>query len=276
MVVPILSYGAEIWGYERRNSIEQVHSKYCKDYLGINVSINDSMALGECGRYPIGVPYQIKFVKYWVRFIQMDSGRYPKQCYILLKAHDEIGRVNWVLKIREFLFKNGFGFAWISQEIGNTVSFIKQFKQRLIDYYSQNWHDAINSSKRCEFYSSFKSLLNVERYLLIDLSPYLRRSLSRFRCSSHKLNITFGRHFNINREYRICISCLIHKDILVLEDEFHAFFICDRFKDIRNKYLFSWFNGLPSNIHLVSLFHSENPRILRKLAIYVTKLIENI
>ena len=150
-----------IWRYELSNSIEQVHSKYCRDYLGINASINDSMALGECGIYPIAVSYQIKFVKYWVRLIQMESGRYLRQCYIMLKAHDEIGRVNWVSKIREFLFKSGFCFAWISQEIGNTVLFIKQFKQRLIDYYSQNWHDAINSSNRCEFYSSFKSLLNV-------------------------------------------------------------------------------------------------------------------
>ena len=40
MVVPILSYGAEIRGYELNNSIEQVHSKNCKNYLGINVSIN--------------------------------------------------------------------------------------------------------------------------------------------------------------------------------------------------------------------------------------------
>ena len=32
MVKPILCYGAEIWEYEFKNRIEQVHAKFCRKY----------------------------------------------------------------------------------------------------------------------------------------------------------------------------------------------------------------------------------------------------
>ena len=276
MVMPILTYGAELWGYDYNKQVEQVHTKFCKDFLGINTSANDSMALGECARFPIAINYHIKFIKYWVRLIEMDSSRYPKQCYKMLKSQDAVGRNNWVSKVREFLFSYGFGFVWISQEIGNTNQFITLFKQRLKDCFLQTWQSDINNSTRCDFYRNIKTLLNVERYLNSDLRPYYKRSLARFRCSNHKLNIEIGRHFNVNREDRVCLHCFLQKDILVIEDEYHAFFICEKFEEIRHIYLNSWYKGLPSLDNMYNIFQSDNPTTLKNLAIYVSKLLENI
>ena len=115
------------------------------------------------------------------------------------------------------------------------------------------------------FIKKFKSLLNVEKYLTIDILPYYKRSLSRFRCSNHKLNIEYGRYFNTNREDRICFYCFLHKNDLILEDEYHAFLICDEFKEIREIYLYSWFTGQPSRKNLHSIFfkskHFNNKKI---------------
>ena len=79
-------------------------------------------------------------------------------------------------------------------------------------------------SRRCDFYKSFKSLLNVESYLSLNIPFRQKRLLSRFRCSNHNLNIEYGRHFNVNREDRVCTHCFMHHDVLILEDEYHAFF----------------------------------------------------
>ena len=35
LVVPILCYGSEVWGYEYQRKIEQVHINFCKSVLGV-------------------------------------------------------------------------------------------------------------------------------------------------------------------------------------------------------------------------------------------------
>ena len=234
------------------------------------------MALGECGRLPIAYHYNVKFIKYWLRLIHMDQSRYPKNCYDMLKRYDNIGRTSWVSKVREFLFSYGFSIVWISQEVGNITQFVSIFKQRLKDCAFQVWHSESNDFPRCDFYKNFKSLLNVEKNLTIDILPYYKRSLSRLRRSNHKLNVEYGRYFNTNREDRICFYCFLHENDLIVEDEYHAFFICDKFKEIREIYLYSWFTGQPSRENLHSIFLSQNTLTIKRLALYVTKLMELI
>ena len=57
---------------------------------------------------------------------------------------------------KNLLFRYGFGFVWVSQDVGEVNIFIKQFKQRLIDCMKQNWHSSIDDSPRCDIYKCFK------------------------------------------------------------------------------------------------------------------------
>ena len=50
-------------------------------YLKIHVIF---LALGECGRLPLGTIYVLNCVKYWLSIIHMNNVRYPKQCYYML------------------------------------------------------------------------------------------------------------------------------------------------------------------------------------------------
>ena len=68
----------------------------------------------------------------------------------------------------------------------------------------------------------------------------------------------------------------LHRNDLILEDEYHAFFICDKFKEIREIYLYSWFTGQPSRENLHSIFLNQNTLTIKRLALYVTKLMELI
>ena len=138
-----------------------------------------------------------------------------------------------LLRFENFLFSYGFGIVWILQEVGDLKQFIIMLKQRLNDCCSQTWHSGISNSTNCDFYKHLKSLLNVERYLELDMQPIYKRALARFRCSSHKLSIEYGRHFKVNREERICIFCLSEKYIAIVEDVFHVFFICEKYAEIR-------------------------------------------
>ena len=60
MVLPILSYGSEMWGYEQIASIERVHIKSLKRILKVSITACDEAVLGEVGRYPLSVYCSVK------------------------------------------------------------------------------------------------------------------------------------------------------------------------------------------------------------------------
>ena len=78
MVKPILCYGGEVWGFEYAQQIESIHAQFCKSFLGLPRHINNSMALGECGRLLLCTTYYVKPIKYWCHILQMSPNRYPR------------------------------------------------------------------------------------------------------------------------------------------------------------------------------------------------------
>jgi hypothetical protein len=93
--------------------------------------------LGECGRAPLYVEYVTKCVKYWLNVLIMDDTRYPKIVYKMLLNHDSVGRTNWASKVKNILFKYGFGDIWFGQGVGDRRSFLYIFKQRIVDCATQ-------------------------------------------------------------------------------------------------------------------------------------------
>ena len=69
-IAPILFYGAEIWGSERRNQIEKIHLRSCKFVLGVGQNAHTAAVLGECGRLPLSIQYQKRHIKYWLKLIK--------------------------------------------------------------------------------------------------------------------------------------------------------------------------------------------------------------
>ena len=85
-------------------------------------------------------------------------------------SHDNIGRTNGVTDIKELLYIYGYGYVWVNQDVGDMNMFIFSFKQRLTDCMTQNWFDELSSDTYC----TFKSLLNFENNLCINISFYFR------------------------------------------------------------------------------------------------------
>jgi len=60
MIVPILTYGSEIWEFKEAEEIERIQIQFCKCFLGVNSTVNNAMVLGECGRLPLSIVYHTK------------------------------------------------------------------------------------------------------------------------------------------------------------------------------------------------------------------------
>ena len=69
MVLPIITYGCEIWGYRVYKVIEVVHLTFLKHILGVRKTTCNSMVYGELGKYPVITHIKSRILGYWLRLI---------------------------------------------------------------------------------------------------------------------------------------------------------------------------------------------------------------
>ena len=60
IIIPMLTNGSEIWGYENIDILEKLHVKFCKLLLNLKTSTPNFMLYGELGRYPLNITVKLK------------------------------------------------------------------------------------------------------------------------------------------------------------------------------------------------------------------------
>lgn len=131
MISPILTYGAEVWGFKVRKHIETAHINFCKYTLEVGSKTHSEAIMGELGRRPMWVLYYAKCIKYWLKLLLMENSRLPKSCYNMLYMLDQNDKITWVTHIKNMLFENGFGVIFLCQTVGDEDAFMYSFRQRL-------------------------------------------------------------------------------------------------------------------------------------------------
>ena len=231
-IQPTLLYASKVWGVlSTDEDVEQVHTYTCKRFLNVSVRTPNKFVYGELGRYPLAVNSCIRVIKYWLRIVKMDSTRLPNQAYKMLYTLDENGKQNWVSKVKQILFRLGYGFVWLCQGVVEENHFINQFKLRLVDVYSQEWMADMRQSTRFATYVSFKTSLRFEKYLDFIKVKCFRDTLIRFRFGLTELKThknRFVKHITDN-------NCPFCTD--VNENEYHFLFYCNKYDTIRPKIL---------------------------------------
>ena len=131
---------------------------------------------------------------------------------------------NWALQIKSMLESLGLSNLWLYQD-QNEIN-LNQIKQQNFDQYYQSWYSAINNSQRLISYSRYKHTFTLEPYLDNIHERKFQTALTRFRLSSHNLEIEIGRYQNIPREERLCKFCTSN----VIENEYHFLLICPLYR----------------------------------------------
>ena len=273
MIMPILTYGAEIWGFETKECIERVHTKFLKYVLGVPTSATNAAVYGECGRLPVKVTAILKLIKYWLKVLEMPSNRLPKNVYLMTYELTEAGRLTWASKVKNVLFLYGFGEVWISQELGNTNVFLALFSQRLTDSAHQNWNSEVNERSTLRMYKDFKTSMVTETYLESINSYNLKRALSNFRCGVYICKLKYQLKLPRAREDSerlVCKHCSFNAtNREYVLDEYHMVILCPLFNDLREKYIPKWVQRNPCYDKFVELMRSQNITVLYELSLFV-------
>lgn len=267
LVGSILNFGSEIWGMHEATDVELIHTKFIRRILGVKKSTNLAALYGEVGRVPLLIFRKINIMRYWAKILKQNDNSILKQCYTLLKSDADAGRTygnkNWAYSIRETLASHGLMYIWENQF--DTEIPLNIIKQRLIDTYLQKWYTEINNSNRLQTYCIFKHSFELENYLDIIRENKYRVTLSRFRTSSHNLNIETGRYENLPREQRICKSCNMKK----VETEYHFLLVCPRYRELRIKFFKPYYCHWPNLFKFETILASKSKKTIFALSKYL-------
>ena len=231
-VLPILSYSSEFWGVFSIEAIERVHTLAIKRFLKVSIHSSNAIVYAETGRVPLSINLIISSIKYWFKLLRKPDSYLNKQAYLMMLKNCENGKENWVMKVKNILCENGFGIAWLCQNVDNENAVLRDLKIRLTDIFFQNWNSKISNNENYVFYHSFKSFITPESYLnsqKIDITS--RTCLTRLRCGVSKLNAHRYRYYN-DESLMNCPFCENH-----IENEIHSIFFCPYYSNLRSKFL---------------------------------------
>ena len=86
IILPILLYGAEVWGPFQNIIINRLQLKFYKLVLGVKQRTPSCMVYGELGKYPVDVSIQCRVLVYWAKVINQKSDKFSNIIYRLLHA----------------------------------------------------------------------------------------------------------------------------------------------------------------------------------------------
>lgn len=268
-IQPILTYGSEVWGLTPdQECIERVHLVALKRFLGVSYKSPRHLIYGETGRYPLYVATYSRCVKFWLRLTMLDTGRYPKKAYNMLLALQRQNYTTWACKVRNVLYRFGFGIVWETQGVGNVKLFLLEFKQRLIDCFTQDWNSALTTHDFYYVYSSFKRELSCSDHLHISRNMFVRKAFSRFRIGMSPLRaraVEFQPERFCNHKCPFCQN--------VDETEFHFVLVCPKYGDLRDELIPSKFTRQPNFFKFVLLLSNAKETIVSNLSYFVYRAL---
>ena len=69
LILPILLYGCEFWGYENFLILDRLHLKYLKYVLGPQQSTSSCMVYRETERFPLSVYIKTRMISFWCKLV---------------------------------------------------------------------------------------------------------------------------------------------------------------------------------------------------------------
>lgn len=271
LVKPIICYNSEIWGlannlfnsksidqfWKRLDdlSVEKFQLKFCKGVLGVGPKSSNAAVRGELGRFPITifiVSTALKFLKHLdeVKADRPLLNAAIKEDAALCTSKSWIKKLENVLRLFKSPTINNAG-------INKCMLYMKKkMKEEYINYWTKFIKKSDNDGGKLDLYSKLKQNFAMEPYLQHIKQFKLRRAMTVFRISAHKLEIETGRYVKskakgryVPRDERICALCQENNDF-VRGDEEHALTTCPSFERERTK-LFKYFDEkIPSFKHL--------------------------
>ena len=271
MILPILLYGCEIWGFANLDSIEVFYRKFLKYLLKLNDQTTTCMVYSETGRTELSVIIKARMVSYWHK---TSTGLSTKLAYRLLYLLNKLNDQNnnfssWLNQIEQTLNSCDMRNVWLNPKSYKPNRLKKELIQKLTNLNNQKWLNKIATQSSCCTFRTFKNEIKLERYLFLPDSAD-RIIICRFRCRNSKIPVVTQGFTNeyILYEDRKCSLCNLQE----IGDEFHYTLVCPFFQLQRQTFIEGYYLIDPDRGKFSELMQSQNFNTLRKLAKFISEI----
>ena len=283
LIQPILVYGSDIWGCSNEGGeiIDKVCLWFIRCILRVKQSTNKLMCYGDIGLIPPSIRAHINVILFHVRVFNMCNSN---ESNLVKTLHDDLARLH------DVGFKNCLSKALDLaklynidlQACKNTRVGKESIKSIIMSHYRNHWQSNVadsssKSNSSLRLYKTFKTSFVLEPYLLCVPIDKHRLSLSRFRCSSHFLEIERARHQNKIPPIwdRLCPHCKF-----AVDDELHLLLFCKSNMKIRKQFLASIVPFLPNlaamhhEVQFSTIMSCTNNTVIKNLAKFIYNSLE--
>lgn len=273
IVVPVLLYGCEIWGYENLDIIERVHLKFLKTIFNLKSSTPSYMIYGESGRFPLYIKVYSRMITYWRKLLYSENKiANIVYRYFCTEYCKNVYKNPWIECIERILNMCGLPNVWKDQGYCVNIKWLSiKVNQVLKDQFIQKWSSDIDGSSKGQSYKLFKHTFGVEKYVF-TLPVKLRKILMKFRTSNHRLPVETGRWYGIPLNERMCTYCNKGE----IGDEFHFILQCPNFSQSRKKFIDKCYYERPNVLKFSNLMSTQNIKMLKKLCIFISHIFDTI
>ena len=242
----VLGYGGEIWDLRDWEELERIQLLACKHMLIVNTNTTTDAIYAKFARNPLLASRHISSIKFALRSANLKCEKLSKKSYNLLVLDDARGHYNWVSQVFQLMSKYGIEMDDSDTRIKNKVNY--HFSQTLMSKTSKTLLD----QRKLQTYSRFKTVFRFEPYLNIIRNKQIRICFSRFRMSSHDLEIERGSYDSkLKRlEARLCPHCRT-LGFSLSQDKVHFCSVCPMYNKNRNR-LFNFVADLYPDVNMLN------------------------
>ena len=178
LVIPIMTYGAKVWGFEHLNMLDQLELQFLKLVMNVRRSIPKCMMYGELGRLPVSITIKLRMAGFWGKML---TGKQEKLSYNLYQMLlSDWVNVKWISKIKNILDESGLSYIWDMQYVHCATLLLMRRADVLLR--------ALNyASKQCSFesVSSFQSSIFIVLHIYLYQTNGLMNLLNKTCIKSH-------------------------------------------------------------------------------------------
>ena len=260
IVVPIMLYGCEVWGFGNIDILERLQLKFCKILLKLGKRTPSCMIYNELGRYPIAISIKSRMLSYWAKLTVCKVTKWCSILYQIIYGLVTEGYISsdWCNFVKDILDKTGNSFLWLQQRQIDPKWLKDNVNQILKDQFKQSLNEMIYENPKCLTYRCFANEHSYKGYLN-ELCPSKSLAIMNFRMGNTKLPAVKGRLFDLDVDRWKCNLC----DMNDIGDELHYVLKCPHFSRYRRKNLPS---VVYSTVNTLNFSRAMNPTNLTELS----------
>ena len=272
LILPILENACEVWGYCQADKLDTLYLGFLKSVLGVRKTTPSVFIYRELNIYPLKLNRKLRIFKYWLKILSLPENNPVKAVYNMLRNDLDLqpDTLNWVALLIKMLNESGLGHLWINQNnlTEQNSFYCALFKDRIQDIILQDYNNDINNLSINRLYSHLDHDFYGKDYLRLMKQSHLRIAISKLRLGSHNFMVERGRWTRPKtpHTHRLCKTCD------TLEDEMHVFLECDRYRNLRQKYLPAYLYKNPSMFKFVDFLQKADGQMLSNLAVLCFKI----